>query len=136
MKRELKIALYTLIGILCVLFFLLGIPLMRGQLLEREFLSHELNQKIVARSPGGSFGPGDVDVTDLFGPNINRIDLERELTSIGYRCNSEGSTDSALACDREAGYSLVCRKIVLLSARLVDRGAVRSVDASFHLLCL
>jgi hypothetical protein len=139
-KRGSRIALFSLAGFaflgLSGLSILFGIPLIKGQHLEREFMSHALNQKIVARNPNWSHSLRAVDITDLFESGTRKADFESELTKIGYRCGVENASESKAFCDREAGFSFVCRKIMLVGWSYDARGIVDSVSAYFNLVCL
>jgi hypothetical protein len=139
-KRGARIVLFTLGGFVVLglsgLFFLLGVPLIKGQLLEREFLSHDLNQKIVARNSNWSHDLRVVDVTDLFKSGTKKGEVQSELRKIGYKCGPENSSMTTLYCDQEAGYDFVCRKTMRLGATYNSLGVVNSIAAHFNLTCL
>jgi hypothetical protein len=140
--RSFKWAFWSIVAILLLLGNTIAWPLYKGYSLDRQFLSHIINRQIVERYTNNNAGQQSLDirfeVTDLFRPSLNRFDFERELESIGYVCDRDTRAgDAKLSyCRATAGYNLVCRKEVSLTAQLDAQNTVRKIHASYMLTCL
>ena len=146
MLREFKLVTLTLSGILLAIGIAVGgyvlLILYKGDTLERVFLSHAINKQMLDRYTTVAADRNSLDrrfdVTDLFPKNVERPDFEDDLQAKGYVCkdDSVGKKSSFSLCSAEAGYSLVCRNRMLLTAEFDDQDMATKIVARYILTCL
>jgi hypothetical protein len=133
MKRRTKILFALGLAVLLplvVIFGFVGYHLVAGEIVERNFLSHELNREIFALNPNWDFNIPDVDVTSKLPQGINEAEFKTFLELSGYKCR-QGNV-----CSADAGFNLVCDRAIVINGSFDVVHQIVNAKVRYHLTCL
>jgi hypothetical protein len=133
MKRRTKILFALGLAVLLhlvAIFGFVGYHLVAGEIIERNFLSHELNREIFALNSNWDFNIQDVDVTSKFVRGINDAEFRTFLELSGYKCG-QGNV-----CSAKAGYDLVCDRVAIIVGSFDIANKMVVAKVRYHLTCL